>query len=104
MCSNSHKVGFEFPKISLAFLSKNVKIPTAKEFIFNCKLLTVTVQSPPSLETEATHEPSAFHQRGGKYFNTKPADESRYWEKLFSSLLLHYSIQIKRSILWDTSV
>lgn len=43
----------------------------------------MTVQSPPSLKTEATYEPSAFHKRGGKYFNTKPADESRL-EKLFS--------------------
>lgn len=43
----------------------------------------MTVQSPPSLETEATYEPFAFHQRGGKYFNTKAADESRL-EKLFS--------------------
>lgn len=43
----------------------------------------MAVQSAPSLETEATYEPSAFHQRRGKYFNTKPADESRL-EKLFS--------------------
>lgn len=49
----------------------------------NYELLTVTLQSLPSLETEATYEPSALHQRGGKYFNTKPADESRL-EKLFS--------------------
>lgn len=42
----------------------------------------MTVQSPPNLETEATYESFAFHQRGGKYFNTNPADEPRL-EKLF---------------------
>lgn len=34
-------------------------------------MLPVTVQSPPSLETEATYVPFAIQQRGGKYFNTK---------------------------------
>lgn len=43
----------------------------------------MTVQGPPSLETQAIYEPFTFQQRGGKYFNTKPADESRL-EKPFS--------------------
>lgn len=53
--------------------------------------------------------PLHFTREGGNILTPNQL-MSRDWksflpyEKLFSSLLLHYSIQIKRSILWDMSV